>query len=131
MAYNNKNLICPLLSSKLKKVASIWKIFCKKNWSLDATTKLNIATFKDLSDAKFRGIYSLLRSVANATIQTIPYYNCLKGFLNIGISQLVVINCYETNRDYDNYWWSYIILSISLPIVIFWPNSLNHLDNEI
>ena len=24
--------------------------------------------------------------------------NCLKGFLNIGISQLVVINCYETTK---------------------------------
>ena len=31
------------------------------------------------------------------------YGNCLKGFLNIGISQLVVINCYETSKYYDNY----------------------------
>ena len=51
--------------------------------------------------------------------------NCLKGFLNIGISQLVVINCYETSKYYDNYGRSYIILSISLPVVIFWLNSLN------
>ena len=53
------------------------------------------------------------------------YGNCLKGFLNIGISQLVVINCYETSKYYDNYGRSYIILSISLPVVIFWLNSLN------
>ena len=47
------------------------------------------------------------------------YGNCLKGFLNIGISQLVIINCYETTKYYDSYWRSYIILSISLPVVIF------------